>query len=259
MPARTSKPIAPELRSEIESGLAFMYPWELNGREVPLVGSELPSIHRTRAEMIEPAVREALRGGGRALDLACHEGYFAHRLREWGASEVLAIDIREVNIRRATLLRDHYAITGIKFQQRNVYDLDADELGQFDVVLALGLIYHLENPIGALRVAKALNSRLCVVESQLTQQSEPIRTGWGVAGQFDQEPASWAARYEKPDEQEQQPLAAFGGVISLIPNRAALEQAMSVVGFRDVRFLKPRPEHNQQYHSGDRAVAVGYV
>src|SRR5437868_4014189 len=114
---RSSGPIASELQAEIDSGLAFMYPWELNGREVPLIGSELPSIHRTRAEMIEPAVRDALRGGGRALDVACHEGYFAHRLREWGASDVLAIDIRDVNIRRAKLLRDHYAVSGITFEQ----------------------------------------------------------------------------------------------------------------------------------------------
>jgi tRNA (mo5U34)-methyltransferase len=256
---RRSKSIAAELQAEIDSGLAFMYPWDLGESPTPLIGHDLPSIHGTRARLIEPVVRQALRGGGRALDLACHEGYFAHRLREWGASEVLGIDIREVNVRRAKLLADHYALTGVTFEQHDVYALDPHELGRFEVVLVLGLIYHLENPIGALRIAKALSSNLCVVESQVTQQTEPIRTGWGIAEQFETVPASWAALYEDPNEQENQPLAAFGGVISLVPNRAALDQALRVVGLRNLRVLEPGPEDDQQYRLGDRVVAVGYV
>lgn len=251
------------MQAEIHDGPAWMYPWQLTDDvSVPLMSAELPSVHRTRGELMEPLVRAAFAQAGpkpRALDIACHEGWFSHRLLEWGASDVVAIDVRDVNVRRATLLRDHYGITAdrLAFQQSSVYDLTPQQLGEFDVVLMIGLIYHLENPIGAIRVARSLTRHLCVVESQLTRQNAPIRTGWGITDQYSEEPASWAARYEPPEEQDTQPLAAYGGVISLIPNRAALLQAMTVAGFTQVKALAAHEDHNVQYRSGDRALATG--
>lgn len=237
-----------------------MYPWELApGVTTPLVGAGLPAVHRTRRELIEPIARAAVERGGRALDIACHEGWFAHRLLEWGASEVVAVDIRDVNVRRATLVRDHFGVPAdrLRIEQADVYDLSPDVLGRFDVVLMLGLIYHLENPIGAIRTACALTEGVCLLETQLTRQEEPIRTGWGIPDEFTDEPASWAARFEAPEEQDTQPLAAFGGVISLIPNRAAVLQAMTVAGFGGVEAIAAREGHDPQYLSGDRGVFAG--
>jgi hypothetical protein len=54
-------------------------------------------------------------------------------------------------------------------------------------------------------------------------------------------------------------LASAGGVVSLIPNRAALELSMLAAGLKDVRFLVPQPGQNQQYLLGDRAIAVGHA
>jgi hypothetical protein len=47
-------------------------------------------------------------------------------------------------------------------------------------------------------------------------------------------------------------------VISLIPNRAALFQAMEVAGLENVRVLEPAADHNIQYRRADRSVFVGY-
>lgn len=259
---RLPRELAPELAAEVGGQPAWMYPWRLTGEvSAPVLGEELPSIHRTRAEMMEPAVRAALAEAGprpRALDLGCHEGWFAHRLLEWGAHEVVAVDIRELNVRRAELVRDHFGIPAsrLAFRRADVFDLDPGELGAFDVVLVLGLIYHLENPVGALRVARAMTRGLCVVESQLTQQEAPIRSGWGITGEYLSEPASWAAHLEPAHEQETQPLAAYGGVVSLIPNRAALVQALGAAGFADVTVLPTAGHHNPQYRAGDRAVVT---
>ena len=253
--------IGPDLQAELDSGLGFMYPWRLTDAvTAPLIGPTLPSVHNTRAELIEPAVRAALEAAdpdARAIDIGCHEGWFAHRLLEWGAREVIGIDVREVNIRRAELIRDHLGVPAdrLRFAQASVYDLESE--GKFDVVLMLGLIYHLENPIGAIRVARKLTRRVCAIESQLTRQTTPIRTGWGIPGEYTEEPASWVARHEAPEEQEAQPLAAYGGVISLIPNKAAVLQAMSVAGFTDVTVPAAREHHDSQYRLGDRVVALG--
>ena len=115
---------------EAISGPPWIYPWRLrDGRELPVAAAELESVHRTRAEMIEARVRAALDRGrpdATALDLACNEGWFSQRLLEWGASRVVGVDVREFNIRRATLLRDHFEISPerLELRQADVFELD---------------------------------------------------------------------------------------------------------------------------------------
>jgi SAM-dependent methyltransferase len=253
------------LEAELTSPIPWMYPWRLTPEvAVTLEGSELPSIHATRAAMIEPVVREALAAAGpgaSVLDLGCNEGWFAHRALDWGAAKVVGLDVREANVRRATLIRDHFGIEGerLRFERANVLELDPARLGTFDVVLVLGLIYHLENPVGALRTARALTRGTAVVESQLTAHNEPIRLGWGETDVFREAQGHWAAVVEPAEEQvdDGNPLASFGGVVSLVPNRAALVEGMEVAGFRDVRMLGAPAGSNRQYVEGHRGIAAG--
>jgi tRNA (mo5U34)-methyltransferase len=261
--SRLPRTVAPELEAELRSPLPWMYPWQLTADvAVSLEGSELPSIHATRAAMIEPVVRSALRGGdATVLDLGCNEGWFSHQALEWGAARVVALDVREANVRRATLLRDHFGIDPerLEIRQADALALDAATLGTFDAVLVLGLIYHLENPIGALRAARALTRGTAVVESQLTAHQEPIRLGWGETGVFREAAGHWASVVEPAEEQldDGNPLASFGGVVSLVPNRAALLEAMQVAGFADVRMLDAPGDGNPQYVEGHRGIAAG--
>lgn len=261
--ASTSGELSSELASELGSQPGWMYPWSLApGADAPLLHPELPSVHRTRAEMIEPAVRAALADAGpnaTALDLACSEGYFGQRLLEWGAQRVVGMDIRAQNVRRAELIRDHFGIaeSRLSFQQGDVFDIDPDTLGRFDVVLLLGLIYHVEDPVGAVRLARRLTRSLCVIESQLTRQNRPIMHGQGVPDLLFSADASFAVELE--EDADQNPLASTPGVLSLIPNRAALELMVRAAGFERAEIVKAATHHNPQYRIGDRAVALGRV
>jgi tRNA (mo5U34)-methyltransferase len=252
----------PALREEIEKPPAWMYAWELGeGITTPVLGPELSDVHRTRLELLEAPVREALSAAGpnaRVIDLACNEGWFSHRLLEWGASHVLGVDIRPQVIRRAELLRAHLGISQDRLELRcaDVFDLNVSELGTFDVVLCLGLVYHLENPVGALRIARALTGGICVVESQLTRQNEPIMLGNGRSDIYEESPASYGARVET--DWENNMLASAGGVVSLTPNRAALLQAAGAAGFAKLEVAQASPEHNRQYVLGDRAVLLAW-
>lgn len=44
-------------------------------------------------------------------------------------------------------------------------DMDLDELGSFDLVLYLGVLYHMENPLAALRRVASVTRRLAVIET----------------------------------------------------------------------------------------------
>jgi len=252
--------LASELERELRAQPPWMFPWKLApGLEPPLIGTHLPAVHRTRLELIERPVREALEEAGphaTALDLACCEGWFAHRLLGWGAERVVGVDIREVNIRRAELVRDHFGVPPerLSFLQRDVFDLDLEALGGFDVVLVLGLVYRLEDPVGALRRARALTRSLCVVESQLTRQERPIVHGNGRPDFLFAAEASFAAVVEAYEEDSQ--LSSAPGILSLIPNRSAFEQMTRVAGFGHLELAQPRADHDRQYVRGDRAVLL---
>ena len=255
--------IDPSELTELAASPTWMYEWDLgDGLRTAVMGPELMSVHETRASIMEPFVRETLAAVGpeaTALDLACSEGWFAHRLLDWGAGRVLGVDIRPENIDRAVLVRDHLGIAAdrLRFEVADVFDVGPERLGTFDVVLCLGLIYHLENPVGALRIAGALTRGVCVVESQLVEPHEPLCHGWGTTGKFMTQEAAWAAWPEPGEEQETNPIAAHGGVLSLIPNRAALIQAMHASGFEHVECPQVPPTLNPQYVEGHRLVAIG--
>ena len=252
--------VAPELEQQLRGEPRWMFPWVLGpGREAPLLGPNLPAVHRTRMELMERPVREALAAAGphaTALDLACCEGWFSQRLLEWGAERVVGVDLRELSIQRAELVRDHFGIPSdrLTLVRSDVFDLDLQALGQFDVVLVLGLVYHLEDPVGAVRRARALTRSLCVIESQLTRQDRPIVHGNGSPEGLFTADASFAAMVE-PDAEHNQ-LASAPGILSLIPNRAAFEQMARVAGFKRVELARPRADHDRQYVRGDRAVLL---
>lgn len=251
--------------AELAATPTWMYEWELGGGvRTATLGPELMSVHRTREAVIEPVAREALLAAGpdaSAVDLACSEGWFAHRLLDWGAQRVVGVDIRPENIRRAELVRDHLGVDPgrLSLEVGDVLDLDAGRLGSFDVVLCLGLIYHLENPVGALRVARTLTSGVCVIESQLTEPHPPIRHGWGQAGEYLEQEAAWAAFYEPQQLQDTSPIASTGGVLSLIPNREALLQAARAAGFSRVQELPVPAGMNSQYAEGHRLVVAAWA
>jgi tRNA (mo5U34)-methyltransferase len=252
----------PLLSDEIREPPAWMYPWRLSDSiTTPVLDPELPDVHRTRLELMEGPVRETLSAVGpqaKVLDLACNEGWFSHRMLEWGASHVLGVDIRPRVIQRAELIRAHFGIPRDRMELRcaDVFDLDASEHGTFDVVLCLGLVYHLENPVGAMRIARALTRRICVIESQLTRQNEPLTLGNGRSDIYEESRASYAARVET--DWETNMLASSGGVVSLTPNRAALLQAAKTAGFPRLEVAQASPGHNRQYVLGDRAVLLAW-
>jgi len=99
--------------------------------------------------------------GLRVLDLGARDGYFTFELERRGA-EVTAIDYLPDTTTGFRVCADLLG-SKAKFVHANIYDLGPDEFGTFDIVLFLGLIYHLPDPLEALhRVRSVTRGRLCV-------------------------------------------------------------------------------------------------
>ena len=102
--------------------------------------------------------------GKSVLDIGCLDGLYSFYAEEKGASSVLSLEIndtnegqfgKEFNTANGNNTGYLFAHKALKSKAEylfpySVYDLDKQKLGTFDVVLCLGLIYHLAHPILAL-------------------------------------------------------------------------------------------------------------
>jgi tRNA (mo5U34)-methyltransferase len=106
--------------------------------------------------------------GLRVLDIGCRDGFFSFAMEARGA-DVTGVDYAPSSVTgfevAATILDSK-----VEYVVENVYDLDPEKYDRFDVVLFLGVLYHLRNPLLALdRIRQMLNpGGLLFVECQLS-------------------------------------------------------------------------------------------
>jgi tRNA (mo5U34)-methyltransferase len=139
---------------EVPGTIEELGPWFHNlhlpdGRETapehPL--GDFPAFKWTQVEGCLPAGLS----GARALDVGCNAGFYSFALAARGA-EVLALDLDEHYLAQGRWASQFLDPEGrVEFRQGSVYDLVEVE-GRFDVVLFMGLLYHLRYPLLALDV-----------------------------------------------------------------------------------------------------------
>jgi tRNA (mo5U34)-methyltransferase len=124
---------------------------------------------RFKWKALEPALPSDL-AGWRALDVGCNAGFYTFELAKRGA-HVLGIDPDEHYLRQARWAAGAFELEErVQFERLQVYDL-ARRGEQFDLVLFLGVLYHLRHPLLALDILAAKATRLFVLQT-LTMPGE---------------------------------------------------------------------------------------
>lgn len=229
-----------------------------SGRKTELyIPPSVAEIHTTRLQMILSVLDPLFDGRWdrtTCIDIASHEGFFASHLAARGCREVLGIEARPEHVQHATMIRDVFGLKNLKFQVADVRTIDLATSTPADIVTMLGLIYHLENPIQALRVAAQLTKRVCLVETQVTPN---------FAGMIDWGAAIWKKEmmgtFSVIDEtaETDRPEASVSG-ICLCPSREALLWIMTRLGFSRVVVVPAPPNGYEQLVSGHRILVAGY-
>jgi glycosyltransferase involved in cell wall biosynthesis/SAM-dependent methyltransferase len=90
----------------------------------------------------------------RVLDIACGEGYGSNLLLQWGATEVVGVDISREAIAAA---RHYFSSPGANFLECDVDNAwnDVLDLGPFDVVVSFETIEHVKRPDAFISLLKA--------------------------------------------------------------------------------------------------------
>lgn len=111
--------------------------------------------------------------GLRILDLACLEGMYGLELAMQGA-QVVGIEGREANLAKARFVKDTLGLSNIDFYCDDVRNLSVERYGQFDVVLCLGIYYHLDAP-DVFRFMEQIGSvctKLAIVDTHVSRTAE---------------------------------------------------------------------------------------
>jgi FkbM family methyltransferase len=171
-----------------------------------------------RGETIRAAVAELKKALGlaTALDAGCGVGFFAQILRDCGL-RVRAFDGRMENV-----LEARKRFPGVPFEPGDIESPGILALGEFDLTLCFGLLYHLENPMLAIRHLRALTGKGLLLESMCIP-------GNSTGMVWREEPA--AADQSLTD-------------IALYPSEACLVKMLYRAGFAAVYRVAELPDHD---------------
>src|ERR1700719_74060 len=180
-----------------------------------------------RGETIRRVVAELKRalGVATALDAGCGVGFFAQILQECGLSAG-AFDGRMENIVEA-----RKRFPEIPFEQGDIESPGILKLGEFDLTLCFGLLYHLENPMLAIRRLRALTVKGLLLESMCIPGNQ----------------AGMVLR-EEPSTADQSLTE-----IALYPSEACLVKMLYRAGFAAVYRVAELPDHDDFRETAEHA------
>src|SRR4051812_32087072 len=86
--------------------------------------------------------------GKTVLDIGCNAGFYSLEMKRRGAERVVAVDFDELYLAQAKFAAEVLEVD-IEFRKLSVYDVAL--LGEkFDLVIFMGVLYHLRHPLLAL-------------------------------------------------------------------------------------------------------------
>jgi FkbM family methyltransferase len=191
------------------------------------------ALNKAREAALRPLLASLEQGANlrTVVDVGCGLGYFSALMKRLGF-EVIALDGRPENVDEA---RRRYR--EVEFRVADAEDPSVRSLGEFDLVLCLGLLYHLENPFIAIRNLFDLTRKVAILEGMCFPDERPIL----------------AIRDEGPTEDQ--------GLryVALYPSENALIKLLYRAGFLYVYRLTTKPPHPDFKSSSTRKFARTFL
>jgi tRNA (mo5U34)-methyltransferase len=213
-----------EIRSRVEALGPWFHNLDLGGvRTAPahFLG-DYPAVKWRRFAAAVPSDL----GGRTVLDLGCNAGFYSLEMKRRGAKRVLGVDTDDDYLRQARFAAEVIGLE-VEFQQLSVYDVGS--LGeQFDVVLFLGVLYHLRHPLLALDLIHEHAARDLLIFQSMQRASaviEPLRDDYDFWETEVFERPGWPKLHFVEHRYADDPTNWW------IPNRACVEAMLRSSGF----------------------------
>lgn len=242
-----SKPVQIELQALIDQD----GPWTAHdislAQGVQTLGSPLPDTRLRRiVQLVSDTAGKPL-DQLRILDLGCLEGQFAIEFALHGA-KVVAVEGREANLRKARFAARTMGADTLELHNGDVRDLKVEDYGEFDVILCLGVLYHLDSP-DVMELVHSL-AKLCqgmlVIDTHFSLQPK-VAVDWNghrYWGDF------WTeyAQGKRAKEEDEALWSSIGNDRSLLLTRRSLCNLLGHTGFSSVyECLNPYEWHSPDW------------
>lgn len=186
-----------EIRQKIASFPGWHYRFNLRGNLTPIRNKEFVNRHRQRKRHFFDPLVELCGGsleGKRVLDLASNAGFWSLHTIRADCDYVLGLEGRQMHVEQANFV---FEVKNVKkerydFVLGDIFETDLTQFGTFDVVLCLGLMYHISKHVELLEKISAVNDDLLVIDTSLS----------GAKGSFleliQQYPDSYMSAVDRP-------------------------------------------------------------
>lgn len=257
----TTPPLPREASLELEDRLLaqewfydFMLP---SGRKTTrYVPDEVEHIHRTRRDMMQAELAplfEASPNSLTAIDVASHQGWFSLELARQCKS-VLGLEYQARHVESATLMAKCLGYQNASFVEDNIETMPPNKYEPADIVINFGLMYNLENPIGALRRCREMTRKILLVETQCTILDLEGRIDSGHWIDTNYMHGYWGLFAGNPEN-----IDGSASDIVFYPSPKGLCWVLEKIGFRNVRIMAPPPGAYQQLATGKRIMVAAYI
>lgn len=133
----------------------------------------IPLLERESAKIFKYGVKDRT-----VLDIGAWDGAFSFEAERREAKLVHATDYHcwggpGVGTKKAFDYAHAALDSKVITTEIDVFDLKPDEMGTFDVVLFLGVLYHLRNPLDGLQIVYDMTKEYAVIETQCALVDDP--------------------------------------------------------------------------------------
>lgn len=195
-----------------------------------------PGLDDSQAKLKRVQLPASLAGRS-VLDIGAWDGFFSFEAERRGASQVMAVDSfcwSDAGWGRKAGFELARRALNSKVEDRHmeVLDLTPATVGVFDVVLFLGVLYHMRHPLLALEKVASVTRQQLILETKVDLlASRTPSMAFYVGDELNHDPTNWWA-----------------------PNVSGLCDMLRAVGFKSVQVVcPPRPWHQRlarAFHRG---------
>lgn len=243
-----------EIQAEVERLAPFHHNMILPHDVSTFVPGKSDNVHttdrfRSFVELAFPPLLNLFGGtleGQRVLDVACNCGGFSLEAARHGAKHVLGFDITDRYLEQANFLKQAFNCQNVDFKNLSIEDVDESTVGERDITLCLGILYHLENPILAMKKLSSVTKKAMLVDTTVARN--PLYRG-----------AVWTMRTKRVVTEQNANVTTGmwrqNVVCQMRPNQKAVYDLLHFVGFPNVTRLKPKVKGlEKRFYSGVRQV-----
>jgi tRNA (mo5U34)-methyltransferase len=207
-----------ELESRINGLGRWHYRFDFDGGvSTPIWDEDRIDRHEQRARYFFDRLLQVTGGslrGHRILDLGCNSGFWSLKAVEAGADFVFGVDGRQMHVDQANLVFEAKGVDPERYRFETG-DIFGYPFGTgFDIVLCLGLMYHISKPVELFEIMSGVGAEIIVIDTAVSLAPGSV----------------FEVRHEDLDD----PRNAVDRELLLIPTRQAVIDLAGHFGYKTV-------------------------